>query len=196
MAIFFGTHLNRWLPGSRFWVRETQKFDVFLNPEPRTRKGGLPTKTATPPHPLWDATVDSSRILKTIPWRVQCPGLGFGVTLDAQISHLLLDEYFSVGDERFLAALRSFSIPGRLATLADRWKKDSRPWAREQIFKYLDEPLNAPAHETVVKRLFKHAEQTGDDELVAAFAVAFDRLVRRRLAKRWRYDHRTPPKLV
>jgi hypothetical protein len=111
--------------------------------------------------------------------------------VDERTSYLLLEEYFSAGDERFLSALREFHVPGRLAQLADRWKNDPRPWAREQILKYLDEPLNAAAHETVVKRLFKHFEAAGDDELMGAFTVAFDRLVRRRVTKRWRYEYRT-----
>ncbi|HET6247066.1 MAG TPA: hypothetical protein VFE47_05145 [Tepidisphaeraceae bacterium] len=106
-------------------------------------------------------------------------------------SILLLEEYFATGDDRFVAALRAFNIPGRLATLADRWKKDPRPWARLQILNYLEQPLNAPAHETVVKRLFKYAEAQADDELMAAFAVAFDRLVRRKLVKRHQYDYRS-----
>jgi hypothetical protein len=111
--------------------------------------------------------------------------------VDDRTSHLLLEEYFSTGDERFMEALRAFHVPGRLATLADRWKKDPRPWARDQIFRYLDLPLDCPAHETVVKRLFKHAEEKRDDELMGAFAAAFDRLIRRRVATRWRYDYRS-----
>ena len=69
--------------------------------------------------------------------------------------------------------------PKYLAGLADRWKQDPRPWAREQIFKYLAMPMDRPGHHPVVKRLFKHAEAKADDELMAAFLVAFDRLVRR-----------------
>jgi hypothetical protein len=40
----------------------------------------------------------------------------------------------------------------------------------------------------VVKRLFKHADQTRDHELLAIFQVIFDRLVRRQRKRRWRYD--------
>ena len=99
-----------------------------------------------------------------------------------KISPLLLDEYLASGDERFLATLRQFHEPKKLAAIADKWKVDHRPWARKQIFEYLQLPFDAAGHETVVKRLFKHAEQKQDDELMAAFAVAFDRLVRRRRA--------------
>jgi hypothetical protein len=110
---------------------------------------------------------------------------------DQPISPLVLDEYFAAGDARFLAALKSFFEPKKLASIADRWKKDHRPWAREQIFLYLDEPLDCAGHETVVKRLFKWAEEQNDDELMGAFAVAFDRLVRRVRATRYHYDWRT-----
>ncbi|HEX4796801.1 MAG TPA: hypothetical protein VH370_23615 [Humisphaera sp.] len=108
-----------------------------------------------------------------------------------QISWLLIEEYFSVGDDRFIDALRQFHVPGRLATIADRWKKEPRPWARSQILAYLDHPLDAPAHETAIKRLFKNAEDAKDDELMAAFAVAFDRNVRRVRKTEHGYDWRT-----
>ncbi len=107
------------------------------------------------------------------------------------ISPLVLDEYLAAGDARFLDALRSFHEPKKLSGVAERWKKDHRPWAREQIFAYLELPLNCLGHETVVKRLFKWAEERGDDELMAAFAVAFDRLVRRIRKRKFRYDYRT-----
>ena len=51
--------------------------------------------------------------------------------------------------------------------------------------------MNALGHETVVKRLFKHAEERDDDELMAAFAVAFDRLVRRMRKTKYHYDWQT-----
>ena len=114
-----------------------------------------------------------------------------GRTVAEQIPFLLIEEYFATGDDRFVDALRGFHIPGSLATIADKWKADPRPWARQQILRYLDLHLNAPAHETVVKRLFKHAEDKNDDELMAAFAVAFDRLVRHLRKNRWRYDWNT-----
>src|SRR5687768_8710359 len=106
-------------------------------------------------------------------------------------SSLVLEEYLASGDDRFLPVLRDFHDPKKLAAIADRWKKDHRPWARKQIFDYLELPMNALGHETVVKRLFKWAEERGDDELVAAFAVAFDGLVRRVRRKRFHYDWQT-----
>src|SRR5688500_18940953 len=106
-------------------------------------------------------------------------------------SSLVLEEYLSRADDRFLPALRDFHDPKKLVSVVERWKRDHRPWARKQIFDYLDQPMNALGHEPVVKRLFKHAEERGDDELMAAFAVAFDRLVRRVRRKQYHYDWQT-----
>ena len=106
-------------------------------------------------------------------------------------SFLLLEDYFATGDDRFAEAVRDFHVAGSLATLADKWKNDPRPWARQQILRYLQFPLDSAAHETVVKRLFKSTEAKSDHELMGAFAVAFDRLVRRQRRKRWRYDWQT-----
>src|SRR5262245_48375382 len=97
-----------------------------------------------------------------------------------QPSTLFVDECFARQDEQFVDQMRAVRSPKYLAALADRWKHDPRPWAREQIFKYLALPMDRPGHHPVVKRLFKHAEEKRDDELMAAFLVAFDRLVRRR----------------
>jgi hypothetical protein len=101
---------------------------------------------------------------------------------------LLVEECFSAQDAGFLEALRRMDSAKVLAAFADRWKKDSRPWARAQIFAYLDLPLDCPGHQPVVKRLFKHAEENKDTELLGAFLVAFDTLVRRVRRPHWRWD--------
>src|SRR5262245_51231889 len=106
-------------------------------------------------------------------------------------STLLVDESFASGDDRFIEHLRAVTQPKYLAGLADRWKKDPRPWAREQVLRYLEFPMDRPGHQPVVKRLFKQAEANKDDELMAAFLVAFDRLVRRKRYQRWQYDYQT-----
>ncbi len=107
---------------------------------------------------------------------------------DDQGSTLLLDEYFESGDDRFIDQLRNCRSPKKLAALADRWRHDPRPWAREQIFAYLDRPMDVPGHHPLVKRLFKATEASADDELMGAFLVAFDRLVRRRRKTKGRWD--------
>ncbi len=110
---------------------------------------------------------------------------------DGQVSTLVVDESFATQDDRFVDRVRTVRVSKYLAGLADRWKKDPRPWAREQIFKYLALPLDRPGHHPLVKRLFKQAETARDDDLMAAFLVAFDRLVRRRRRMRYHYDWQT-----
>lgn len=106
-------------------------------------------------------------------------------------SFLLVEECFARQDEAFLPALRMVSHPKVLAAFADRWKKDARPWARAQIFAYLEQPLDCPGHQPLVKHLFKDAEERKDDELMAAFLVAFDTLIRRVRRQAWRWDRET-----
>ena len=103
-------------------------------------------------------------------------------------SFLLLDECYAQADDRFVELLRKVESPKFLAGLADRWKKDPRPWARTQLLAYLEEPLDTPGHQPLVKRLYKEAEAKRDDEVVAAFLVAFDTLVRRARRKTWKWD--------
>jgi hypothetical protein len=98
---------------------------------------------------------------------------------------LLVEECFAAEDDRFVAELRAVDRPKLLAAFADRWKQDSRPWARQQMLAYLEQPFDREGHQPVVKRLFKHAEARRDHELMALFLVAFDRQVRRTIVKRW-----------
>ncbi len=97
-------------------------------------------------------------------------------------SILLLEEYFSTGDPRFLKELRNASAAKKLGAFAERWFKDSRPWARERMKEYLDRPIDLPDHKPLVKRLFKLAEAAGDDRAMAWFLAAFDRACRRKSA--------------
>lgn len=103
---------------------------------------------------------------------------------------LLAEEYFASENDLFIETLRQVDQPKALAAFADRWKNDPRPWARNQILFYLDEPFSSPGHQPIVKRLFKCAEENHDHELMAAFLVAFDRQVRRILRVRNRWDFR------
>jgi len=101
---------------------------------------------------------------------------------------LLAEEYFASENNLFVETLRSVSQPQTLAAFTDRWKKDPRPWARQQALAYVAKPFHCPGHQPVVKRLFKQAEATADDELMAAFLIAFDRHVRREIRTRHRWD--------
>lgn len=107
---------------------------------------------------------------------------------------ILAEQYFASEDDRFVAQIRKPPEPRRdlapfakgLIAFVDRWRNDARPWARAQIIAYLREPLNAPFHQPVVKRLFKSAEDRRDDEVLAAFLVAFDRQIKQRIATVYR----------
>lgn len=104
---------------------------------------------------------------------------------------LLAEEYFASENPAFLETLRRVHQPKTLIALADRWKKDPRPWARQQILAYLSQPLNCLGHQPIVKRLFKQAEENKDHELMSAFLVAFDRQVRREIRTKRRWDMQT-----
>ena len=94
-------------------------------------------------------------------------------------SWTLTEELFNRGDPAFVAELRKVHAPVQLGAFAEKWLNDPRPFARQAMFDYLAEPLNAYRHEPLVKRLFKLAETANDDALMGAFLVAFDRTIRR-----------------
>src|SRR4051812_31636842 len=101
----------------------------------------------------------------------------------------LAEELFAHGDAGFVDELRCVHDAGRLGDFAARWLADPRPFARAALFDYLSRPLNGYRHEPLVKRLFKLAEKAGDDELMGAFLVAFDRSFRRVRRTVTRYQH-------
>ena len=107
---------------------------------------------------------------------------------ESQISSLLVDDSFAAEDDQFVDQVRRISASQYLIALADRWKKDPRPWARRQIFEYLALPMDRPGHHALVKRLFKQVEASNDHELMAVFLVAFDRLVQAPGGVRPRYN--------
>ncbi len=106
-------------------------------------------------------------------------------------SSLLLLESLSAQDGRFLELLVQATDPKTLAAVADTWKKDHRPWARQRILEYLDLPMSHPGHQPLVRRLFKNAEDKGDRELLGAFMAAFDVVLRRWLKRESHYDWRS-----
>src|SRR3954471_23432269 len=103
----------------------------------------------------------------------------------------LAEELFTRGDPGFVEELRRVHFAERLGDFAARWVADPRPFARAALFDYLSRPLNCYRHEPLVKRLFKLAERAGDDGLMGAFLVAFDRSVRRVQKTRSRYKYGT-----
>lgn len=106
-------------------------------------------------------------------------------------SHLLLDEYFASGNDRFVDELLLFDEPLKLQALVERWKVDPRPWALAMQWRYLAATWTTPGHNVVVKRLYKAAERRGDLAMVGAFLHRFDCLVRRHLRRRAVWDRAT-----
>jgi hypothetical protein len=90
-----------------------------------------------------------------------------------------VQDLFQRGDPAFVEQVRRVSDAERLGKFAAPWYKDRRPEARRLLLEYLKRPLNAYRHEALVKRLYKRAEEAGDDEVIAHFLLLFDRSVRR-----------------
>jgi len=97
-------------------------------------------------------------------------------TPPTQSSSLLLDEHWNAADPRFLEELLALSDSALLLAMADKLIKDPRPFARSMLERYVDEGCDRAGHRALVKRLFKHAERTANDLMMARFLVAFDRL--------------------
>lgn len=107
------------------------------------------------------------------------------------ISPLIFTELYESGDggfvDQILQARGNFQP---LVPLVERWKKDSRPWARRLKLSFALDPRLNRQHRVVFKRLFKQAWHDRDHELMGAFMVTLDRALRRRRAKRFRYENR------
>jgi hypothetical protein len=101
-------------------------------------------------------------------------------------STVLLDELFAAGDADVLREILACTSEKKLAVLAVPWMNDARPEMRRALFDYIDDGCDRFGHKALVKRLYKLAEAKGDDELLAHFMVAFDRLSARRLVQRRR----------
>src|SRR5262245_52991317 len=85
------------------------------------------------------------------------------------------EELLERGDPAFVDEFRRITDADRLGDFAAKWLADRRPASRQRLLEYLNRPLNAFRHEALVKRLFKRAEQTEDDEVMGRFLVALDR---------------------
>lgn len=104
-------------------------------------------------------------------------------------STLLLDELFHGGDgSRFLDEVLGCHGHQKLTTLAEPWIADARPEMRRALLEYVDDGCDRWFHRGLVKHLFKAAERNQDDELMAHFMVAFDRLTRRYAVERTTYE--------
>ena len=65
-------------------------------------------------------------------------------------NRLLTEEQLSAGDEAFIDSIRALNEPKALASLADKWKHDPRPWAKSAMVRYVLLPFDQEGHEVVV----------------------------------------------
>jgi hypothetical protein len=107
---------------------------------------------------------------------------------DGGASWLLVDETFRDGDPRFLGELFKANAEKKLQAFAERWYRDPRPFARETLRQYVLDGCERPHHRPLIKKLFKTAEGSGDDALMGAFMVAFDRYLHRAIVEVPYYD--------
>lgn len=103
-------------------------------------------------------------------------------------SSLLLDELLDAGDVRVLPELLGSKAQKKLAHIAHKLLNEPRDFARSVLRGYVADGCDRPGHRVFVKTAFKHAEKNADAELMAWFAVSFDRLVNRRLVTESRWD--------
>jgi|SRR5579883_44188 len=97
---------------------------------------------------------------------------------------------FQSGSPEFVDAVYQSVNAAQLATFAETWWTDTRIEARRLLFAYLERPFNTPRHEPLVKRLFKFADNAGDDAIMARFLAGFDRTIRRRRVTKQKYNYR------
>jgi len=104
-----------------------------------------------------------------------------------QPSSLILQELFAQADRQFLDTVLTCTDARTLGGLVTRWLADPRPWARETLLKFLDQPMMERHKALLIKRVYKHAEKAGDDEIVGACMRGFDGLIRRRVVQRYHW---------
>lgn len=94
-------------------------------------------------------------------------------------SALLLETYVTHADPRLTDELLACTDVEKLGRLAESLYRDERPAIRRALLDYLLAGCDRRGHKAFVKRLFKQAEAANDDEMMAHFVCAFDRLGRR-----------------
>ncbi|MFT4627901.1 MAG: hypothetical protein ACI8PZ_006595 [Myxococcota bacterium] len=86
----------------------------------------------------------------------------------------MVRDLYDRGHPDFLAAVYDCQFEDGLKKLATDWGRDSRSFARAALLAYVDDGCDRRDHRALIKRLYKDAEDRGDDELIAHFLVAFD----------------------
>ncbi len=103
-------------------------------------------------------------------------------------SALALEALLEEASPRLLQAVLDTSESRALKGLAQRWYQDGRPEVRRALHAYIDDGLLRANHQPLSKKIFKLAEAAQDHETMAHLMVACDRMARRRLVRRGRYD--------
>jgi hypothetical protein len=98
----------------------------------------------------------------------------------ADASVLLIEELFAAGDDRFGLEVAAVREPRKLAGFVAKWLADRRPWAREQLRAYVQRAARTPTYRFLFRKIFKTAEERGDDGAMALCMAALDGSVRRR----------------
>jgi hypothetical protein len=105
---------------------------------------------------------------------------------DSKPSLLMMEECFTAGDDGFLTEFAKVSSAKVLQDYLQKLTIDTRPWARRMLLSFLSLKTHVTGQQFFFKRLFKHAESTRDHEMMAAFLVTLDRIVRRsRISRSW-----------
>lgn len=94
----------------------------------------------------------------------------------AGVPFMSVEERFEAADDAFLQLLKSCRDAKLLRAFAEKWLKDSRPWARWQLDAYLGDwsQWNSD-HRPMWKRLLKLCDEAGDHPRMARFMVWTDR---------------------
>lgn len=102
-------------------------------------------------------------------------------------SPTIITELYESGDPSFLDRIIEYRANlALLKGLIDRWKKDRSDFARQAKFTFALHHDEVPR--LVFKRLFKQAWHDRDHELMGAFLLACDRVVRRRRRMKYQFS--------
>jgi hypothetical protein len=106
---------------------------------------------------------------------------------ERSLSPLILTELYESGDASFLLRLLEYrgSFKPYLGII-EKWKKDRRDFATRMKLQFI-ESWQLPEHRIIFKRLFKQAWHDHDHDVMGAFLVKCDRMVRRRRGKKSLY---------
>lgn len=193
LPVISTSRVPRFETREKFW--EVEQVDATVEICEGPIDGSNTPRTRVTPHDTEDEARYAAWMLikkkRRRGWRMvgdsRFAGGGNGNAPAPAVSALALDEYYATAHAQFLPELLRSTAASKLGAFAERMLRDKRPWARKTMLAYIDDGCDRPLHKALVKRLFKLVETAGDDEAMAHFMVAFDRLSHRALIKRVEY---------